>query len=182
MSNLRSSSNLFYFKDVTMCRKGQTIWNSLQGATFPAYRISLIAARKNIQGKAETISKKLISLPPPPLYLSGTYTLVFLINMVPRLLLWRKNSNQCTLLVLLTKTFDFQKIHIITASSFLVSSIFVCNIYFSVPNKRGATLIILEEKFQPICTRIIDFLKKHVKCAWIIEKLIRILSNSRSGY
>ena len=29
MSNLRSKSNLFYFKDVTMCRKGQTIWNSL---------------------------------------------------------------------------------------------------------------------------------------------------------
>ena len=94
MSNLGSSSNLFYFKDVTMCRKGQTIWNSLQGATFPAYRISLIAARKNIQGKAETISKKLISLPPPPtwspLYLSGTYTLVFRINLAPRLLFWRK--------------------------------------------------------------------------------------------
>ena len=99
MSNLRSSNNLFYFKDVTMCRKGQTIWNSLQGATFPAYRISLIAARKNIQGKAETISKKLISLPPPPtwspLYLSGTYTLVLRINLAPRLLFWRKSSNQC---------------------------------------------------------------------------------------
>ena len=98
MSNLRSSSNLFYFKDVTMCRKGQTIWNSLQGATFPAYRISLIAARKNIQGKAETISKKLISLPPPrtwsPLYLSGTYTLVFRINLEPRLSFCRKNSHQ----------------------------------------------------------------------------------------
>ena len=98
MSNLRSKSNLFYFKDVTMCRKGQTIWNSLQGATFPAYRISLIAARKNIQGKAETISKKLISLPPPPswspLYLSRTYTLVFRINVAPRLLFSRKSSHQ----------------------------------------------------------------------------------------
>ena len=98
MSNLRSSSNFFYFKDVTMCRKGQTIWNSLQGATFPAYRISLIAARKNIQGKAETISKKLISLPPPPswspLYLSGTYTLVFRINLAPRLSFWRKMFHQ----------------------------------------------------------------------------------------
>ena len=43
--------------------------------------------------------------------------------------------------------------------------------YSSVPNKSGAALILLEAKLQSTC--LFQFLvKKCVKCAWMIEKLI----------